>query len=225
MAKSQEAKVKINEIALELGLKPKDIMQKAAEIGIEIKSTNSSVLESQAGDIYTYISTGIAPKKPEPKTAAPKKSESSTKSKSKTKKEPKAESKKSESKKTESKKTTPKEEIKEEKKEEPQKPEPRKIIIVSKNKSSEKIDDTKITAAKEAKDKILHPEPQSSPPPPKKPKPPKRPAVSHAENKQKIDINRNLGDTNLDDENEVMMFDINEIMAKKRKRRKKSLIE
>lgn len=220
MAKEQLPKVKVGEIARELGIKAKEVLIKANEIGIEIKSVNSSVEETKAEDIYKYITQGIVPTMPIADSKKQTKAESTTK-------------------KTATKKATPKvkkEEVKEpviEKKaestknikdEEPPKvesvvkiPEVRKIIIVSKNDTKDSAPQKNllenIERAKEAKDNILHPIdiPKADIKPKKKSKEHKK-IQSHKGNEQKIDINRNLGDTRIDDdEEEVMMFDINQI--------------
>ncbi|RDU57596.1 translation initiation factor IF-2 [Helicobacter sp. MIT 99-5507] len=220
MAKEQLPKVKVGEIARELGIKAKEVLIKANEIGIEIKSVNSSVEETKAEDIYKYITQGIVPAMPIADSKKQTKAESTTK-------------------KTATKKATPKvkkEEVKEpviEKKvestknikdEEPPKvesvvksPEVRKIIIVSKNDTKDSAPQKNllenIEKAKEAKDNILHPIdiPKADIKPKKKSKEHKK-IQSHKGNEQKIDINRNLGDTRIDDdEEEVMMFDINQI--------------
>lgn len=61
MAKEALEKVKITEIAKELGKKPKDVINKANEIGIIIKSVNSSIESSVADDLYKYIAEGKIP--------------------------------------------------------------------------------------------------------------------------------------------------------------------
>lgn len=231
MAKEKLPKVKVTEIATELGMKAKDIISKAQEIDITIKSVNSSVEQNQAEDIYNYIAQGIVPQKTKTKTSASKSKSESSKSESK-----KSESKKESSKSkvdvkkesdTKTKKEAPKTTKQKEKPSEQveiKKPEVRKIIIVSKN----NIQDTaikendleEIEKAKEAKDNILHPiainetrnetkrESQK-----KKPKEHKK-LQSHKVNEQKIDINRNLAETNIDDDDEVMLFDLNEMENK-----------
>ena len=212
MAKEQLPKVKVGEIARELGIKAKDVMLKASEIGIEIKSANSSVEQDKAEIIYTYITQGIVPQiVEEPKKA---KKESSTKKTTtkktetkKEKKEPKKKAQKSKEKEAlEVESSTPVVEVKI--------PEVRKIIIVSKNDTKDSAPQKEllenVQKAKEAKDNILHPIelPKIDPKPKKKPKK----IQSHKGNEQKIDLNRNLGDTRIDDDDEeVMMFDINQI--------------
>ena len=59
-----EQKVKVADIALELGMQTKEILSKAAEIDIIIKSVQSSVTSAEAEIIYNYIATGKVPEKP-----------------------------------------------------------------------------------------------------------------------------------------------------------------
>jgi translation initiation factor IF-2 len=61
-------RVKIKEIADELGLKSKDVIAKAKELGIEAKAHSSNVTEDDAQKIHEFISTGINPTKTKPKT-------------------------------------------------------------------------------------------------------------------------------------------------------------
>lgn len=229
---AKEQKVKVSEIAVELGIQPKEILAKAQEINITIKSVNSSVAESQAQDIYNYIATGKIPdtapiieEKPKKETKKTTKKAESTKApkEEKPKKEVKKTTKKVESKEAKAESKEAKEDLKEveskiqkeEIKKEVKQIEPRKIIIVSKNKDNapkEEKNKEKISLANEIKDKILHPIEFDAPKKEvKKKKDIKKVASSHKSHEQKIDLNRNLGDTNIDDDNEVMLFDINEI--------------
>lgn len=252
---AKEPKVKVTEIATEVGLKPKDIIAKAAEIDIVIKSANSSVEQSVAEDIYNYITQNIIPQK-QPQKAESKPKATSKKAKPETKKETKK-TKEVEKKITPPKDTTsPKKELSEKPKisketkdsaETPQTQteetssdkikqlEVRKIIIVSKNnkddlnKKENTIDE--IQKAKEARDNILHlmdfddksrksPKESSK----KKSKPHKN-TPSHKANEQKVDINRSLGDTTIDNEdNEIMLFDFNEIDSGKNEEDKEERI-
>lgn len=221
MAKEQLPKVKVSEIARDLGIKAKDVLLKASEIGIEIKSVNSSVEQNKAEDIYKYIAQGIVP------VAMPKASKKTSQiesdSKKKTLKKPSVKIQKDETKSDSVKEMTKKDEPKHQ---EPKKsnkeqssiktPEVRKIIIVSKNSTKDDVVQEKnlenIEKAKEAKDNILHPieTPKADVKIKKKQKEHKK-IQSHKGNEQKIDINRNLGDTKIDDDDEeVMMFDINQ---------------
>ncbi|MGX2983117.1 translation initiation factor IF-2 [Helicobacter sp. 23-1045] len=62
-----EQKVKVADIALELGMQTKEILAKAAEIDITIKSVQSSVSQGDAEIIYNYIALGKMPPKKEVK--------------------------------------------------------------------------------------------------------------------------------------------------------------
>jgi translation initiation factor IF-2 len=56
-------RVKIKEIADELGLKPKDVLIKTKELEIEAKAHSSTVTQEDAEMILQFISTGVNPKK------------------------------------------------------------------------------------------------------------------------------------------------------------------
>ncbi|MDF1880704.1 translation initiation factor IF-2 [Sulfurimonas sp. MAG313] len=71
-------KVRVHEIATELGIKSKEVVDKAMEMGIEIKTASSSVSMEDAEKITNYIMNpaSFAPEKPKPKIKkAPKKVE------------------------------------------------------------------------------------------------------------------------------------------------------
>lgn len=125
-----KVKVKIMDIASEVGYSNSEVIKKANELGLNVKVANSSVSEEEAAGIYEYLQTGIVPEmfkaklapKPAPKKTAPKKES------------PKEEPKKSPTKKT-TKATT-------EKKEEPQ-----KVAKSPKNEVKESIKEPKETKA------------------------------------------------------------------------------
>ena len=108
------AKIKIMDIAAEMGYSNSEVMKKANELGLNVKVANSSVSEEEAAGIYEYISSGIVPEmfkakletKKGAKKATPKKESAETK-------KPDKESKPSqkEPKKPAAKKETPKEQI------------------------------------------------------------------------------------------------------------------
>ena len=60
-------KVKVHEIAKELGIASKDVVIKASEMGIEVKSAQSSVTMEQAEGIANFIINGEVPAKAESK--------------------------------------------------------------------------------------------------------------------------------------------------------------
>ena len=126
-------KVRISEIAKEMGKPSKEVIQKAQELGFAVKAVQSTLTTEQAEILYNYVSYGAVPenlKKPKASKAkkeSPSKGESKAKKeaqeKTPTKKEPIKESvktaKKEEKRDLEPKKEEPKEnkEIKEEKQE------------------------------------------------------------------------------------------------------------
>lgn len=235
-------KVKITEIALELGMQPKEVLSKAAEINIAIKSVNSSVTEKEAEYIYNFIAKGEIPtieksegKKPKPAAKKTTKKADSTADSTKETKATKATTKKPKSTESQPKKATKKAtstkspdlETPKEKPIEPQtiqeKPikqiEPRKIIVISKNTQKDTIksseDKDKLHKARDLHDKILHPsadfgDDEMIKHKSKKDKKKETAKKIHT-NEQKIDLNRNLGDTAIDDEDEVMLVDFGEV--------------
>ena len=48
-------KVRVHEIAKELGIASKDVVKKASEMGIEVKSAQSAVTMEQADGLMNYI--------------------------------------------------------------------------------------------------------------------------------------------------------------------------
>ena len=112
---------KVHEIAKELNVTSKEIIEKLAECGIEVKSHSSTLEEEHLGLIFDIFTQNYAVTEEElaelKKKTAPKKAEKKTEEK------PEAESKKTEEKKAPEKKPAPK---KEEAKKEEKKPEPKK---------------------------------------------------------------------------------------------------
>ena len=60
-------KVRIKEIAEELGIKSKEVIEKAIDLGLEVKVANSSVTTEEAENIMNYVLTGA---KEEPKASS-----------------------------------------------------------------------------------------------------------------------------------------------------------
>ena len=103
-------KVRIKEIAEELGIKSKEVVEKATDLGLEVKAANSSVTPEEAEKIMNYVLTGA---KEEPKAESkPKAKEKATKEKKET---PKKEAKKEDKPSTKKPEITPKEKKVEEK--------------------------------------------------------------------------------------------------------------
>ncbi len=101
-----EQKVKVADIALELGMQTKEILSKAAEIDIIIKSVQSSVTSADAEIIYNYIATGKVPEIPAKKETKKATKTTTTKAKSTTKKTDGESEKETKTKKTTTKKAT-----------------------------------------------------------------------------------------------------------------------
>lgn len=102
------ANIRISEIANELGYSSKEVLEKAIELGLKVKTHSSGVTPEEAEALYTFVQTGEIPEsfkqKPEKKKAEPKKSAAKAPKESKkettkpAKKETKVEEKQSESK-------------------------------------------------------------------------------------------------------------------------------
>ncbi|WP_024954829.1 translation initiation factor IF-2 [Sulfurospirillum arcachonense] len=52
-------KVRIHEIAKELGIKSKEVVEKAMDLGLEVKAASSAVTEEQAEKLMNYVLTGV----------------------------------------------------------------------------------------------------------------------------------------------------------------------
>jgi len=123
-------KVRIKEIAEELGIRSKEVVEKAADIGLEVKAANSSVTPEDAEKLMNYVLTGDKPKEPKPVEAKP--------VVKKAKVEPKKEELKPEAK-VEPKKEEPKQEAKAEPKKEEPKQEDKPVAKETPKKVEEKI--------------------------------------------------------------------------------------
>ncbi len=94
-------KVRIHEIAGELGLKSKEVVEKAQELGLNVKAASSAVTLEEAERLMNYVMSGAAPKpQPQPKEEQEKPKEKKSEPKEQ-KSPPKKEEKKSEPKKKE----------------------------------------------------------------------------------------------------------------------------
>jgi len=90
-------KVKVSEIAAELGITSKDVLKKALDLGIEAKAANSSVTMEQADNLMNFIMNGesssatskAAPNIPTKKAKSDTPKEASTEDKKETEEEPK----------------------------------------------------------------------------------------------------------------------------------------
>jgi translation initiation factor IF-2 len=86
-------KVRIKEIAEELGIKSKEVIEKAIDLGLEVKVANSSVTPEEAENIMNYVLTGA---KEEPKASSKPKEKKREKPEQKPKAKPKKVEKKEE---------------------------------------------------------------------------------------------------------------------------------
>ncbi|WP_456389629.1 translation initiation factor IF-2 [Hydrogenimonas sp.] len=83
-------KVRIHEIADELGIKSKEVVEKAKEMGLNVKTASSGVSPEDAQNIVNYVMTGALPtsaaakKSPESKTVATEKAPEAKSAKAKT---------------------------------------------------------------------------------------------------------------------------------------------
>ena len=66
-------KVRVHEIAKELGINSKEVVEKAAEMGLDVKTASSSVSMNDAEQIMNYIMNGApAPTPEQPKVTVKK---------------------------------------------------------------------------------------------------------------------------------------------------------
>ena len=54
-------KIRISQIAKELSKTSKEVLQKAQELGFEVKTASSAVTATQADELYNYILSGANP--------------------------------------------------------------------------------------------------------------------------------------------------------------------
>lgn len=52
-------KVRIHEIAKELGIKSKEVVEKAADMGLDVKAASSAVSTDDAEKLMNYVLTGV----------------------------------------------------------------------------------------------------------------------------------------------------------------------
>ncbi|EAL3921718.1 translation initiation factor IF-2 [Campylobacter upsaliensis] len=213
------AKVRIHEIAKELGYDSKDIIQKANELGLDIKTASNAVEPEIAAGIYEYIQTKTIPaifKKEEKKTGKNLKKEEKPKA-VKAKKETKKEEPKEEiQEKVEPLKEEAKEEIKEEKNE-PQSlagatlAKRRGLVIVKKKKDEQefKKEEQKPSTSAAERPSLSMIFSNADENLKKKKKEKKALVATKKESVEKMDFleNQDFGDISLDDEDEVVLPD------------------
>jgi translation initiation factor IF-2 len=150
-----EDKVRVFEVAEEAGATSTDVITKAADLGIDLKSPQSTVSFDQAEEIVNYIVTGKSDKV---KKAAPKKvvkKATTKKEEPKEKETPKAQ---------EAKKDEVKAETKQEVKEEPKKEEPKKPAAKSLNEGEAPLKRRKLTIVKKKRPQKTEELPKSEQP-------------------------------------------------------------
>lgn len=201
------AKVRIHEIAKESGFESKEILAKALELGINVKTASSSVDEDVAAAIYEYLQTNIIPQgfaKKEEKKEVEKK-QSKQKVENKAKKEEKQ---------------VQEEPKKEQEVEQVQAPQQatqtvsntlrRGLVIVKKKKDTvvknEEVVSNKTTKNIDLKDMFSNAQDDSFKKVKKKDKKPNTPQ-SKKENAQKMDLlsNQNFAEISLEDEDVVVL--------------------
>ncbi|HJE66136.1 MAG TPA: translation initiation factor IF-2 [Campylobacter avium] len=201
------AKVRIHEIAKESGFESKEILAKALELGINVKTASSSVDEDVAAAIYEYLQTNIIPqgfaKKEEKKEVEKKQSKQKVENKAKKEEKQKQE---------ESKKEPEIEQV-----QAPQQTTPtvsntlrRGLVIVKKKKDTvvknEEVVSNKTTKNIDLKDMFSNAQDESFKKVKKKDKKPNTPQ-SKKENAQKMDLlsNQNFAEISLEDEDVVVL--------------------
>jgi translation initiation factor IF-2 len=200
--------VKIKEIADELGLKSKDVITKAKELGIEAKAHSSNVSQEDAQKIHEYISTGVNPNKKDTdkKEAKNKEENKSDKSIQKPVQQENKEPKKNNS---------INEEIKDEKHSDSvlkRKGVIRKSLRIVKRADNRAVKKDENKSSTQVRTKVANNTPII-----KKPKKvhKKSGAISH-EHGVKVEIDRDIGyDTDVDtdiERNQVVLFDINDTL-------------
>jgi translation initiation factor IF-2 len=225
------SKIKIEEVALEAGASDKETLEKAKELGFNVRARNSTITEDQAVALIDYIIKGVKPAGFETKAESKKSSTSAKKSDSKksdTKKttkakeskksedskkapEPKKEEKKAPAKERKGITSTPKVKSEAKKEIEQKEEEPKKatvkrrgITIVKKKNPKPELQATPTQNNKET------PTTQSSTPSKKKKKKTPAPAKDSGE-KLEILGDRNLGgSTEVYEEQEIIMLDFSD---------------
>ena len=214
-------KVRIHEIASELGLKSKEVIEKANEIGIKAKAPTSSVSLEDAQKLTDYIINGIAPKKPVKKEEKEQKKSNKSKEKKEEKKEEKQ--KKEEVKKVAQKKIKETKKEKESKKEGlAPKPHKRRGLIIVKKKRKPKIE----PEAKKEKVEITTKKEESTPkelPKVKASKKEKKTIKPHKRDSgKKIEVERDISNISIDlEEEQVVLPDFTQELQKPEEEEKK----
>jgi translation initiation factor IF-2 len=156
-------KVRVHEIAKELGIASKDVLEKAKKMGLEVKSAQSVVTMSDAENLANFIMNGELPQKEVAKTPKPtvKKAKSSDAVKEK-KIEPQKELEKSQQEKKEEKKTQSKEKKEPETKEKVSDTKDEEVSKKEESKKEETKETSEASKPKEKKSSIRIVEPNTT---------------------------------------------------------------
>ena len=218
-------KVRIHEIANELGLKSKEVVEKAKELGLSVKAASSSVTLEDAQNLMEYIMSGA---KPQPQKVE--KPEVQKKVEEKVEEKEKKESVKKEEKKIKAKKEV--EEVKEKESLAPSAVKKRRGLVIVKKKKA--IEEEAKEKEKEKKEEVETPkieEKEEITLPKRKPKKAKKaPVATKKETGKKIEIlaDRDLSNVSIElEEEEVVLPDFSEELQKieEEERKKKELDE
>ncbi len=237
-------KVRIHEIAKEIGLKSKEVIEKAIEININVKSASSAVTEDVAGMLMNYIINGVYEENKKPQVAKteketkkeePKKVQEKEKLSSKTDKEQKREQKITPDKTVET-----KEEIKKEKphikaKEKPKKEslaqaslKGRRGLVIVKKKRPKPVEKTPKEEITTKKTSTLSAATLTDMVSTRKKKTKKTAAVGKKEESKKLDILSNISFKEVEVENEkdmVVLPDLTNLGKEEDKEQKKKVID
>ncbi len=217
-------KIRLADIGKEFGKNASYAFEQAKAIGLNVKSTSSSITEEEASILYEYLTTGVNPNiqatqdTADLKLEGKKSKKASTESKAKKEtKKAKAENSKEETS-QEAPENTEQEAITEDVKQiapiEPKKG----LRIVRKNKEQE----PKITESKKEESKkqtlsykeLLAESANESPKKPKRDKPKSKVAHKHTDQKMHILDDREIAFDYDDEQDEIMLFDLNETQVR-----------
>ena len=213
------AKVRLTKVAEECAKSTKEVFEKALEMGLNVKTTSSSITEEEAGALYEFLSTGINPNPPKPKAPAKEKSSTKKTTKPKATKDPKPTQEAQDTQDSKEPQQAPKTEPLEPKKEldseplpEPSKEPPKKGLRIVRKNEQPKPEQNKQPSSLSYKELLAQTQNEEYKAKPKK-SPKARPAHKHS-GEHKIDI---LEDREItferdydDEQDEIMLFDLNE---------------
>lgn len=220
------AKIRLTEVALEAGKNPKEVLEKAKELGLKVTTVSSGLVEEDAHKLYEFITTGVS--NVHTSTKVEKKESNSTKSEKTEKKTASKNTKKEELKKPEEfhekaeEKNSKSIEVIQTKEQNFQDVNPTQqsglarrtgIRIVKKGNEEEiKLEEKKPQYSISAQEILQQIQSQDTQKKPKKTLKPKSHIPSKKEHKIDLLNDRNIGgvDEYDDEQNEVMLFDLHE---------------